>query len=238
MKSEAGIERTLNGTGYMITSLDPISKAFVDFAVTQSHFPALDIGAAFGVATHAALKRGVRVVANDIDPEHLEILKERTPAEHQSRLKTTDGAFPDDLCFPYAMFSSILLSRVMHFFDGQQVMRSVARLYDWLATGGKVFVVVEASLFLDKPPLRKLYENRKESGAMWPGFVNNVKELLPKRAEFLPDQLHYLDPDVLTRAFVEGGFQVEYADHFERADDPGDPNSPVRRSVGFIARKP
>eukprot|EP00913_Durusdinium_trenchii_P008928 g8394.t1 len=179
-----------------------------------------------------------RMVANDIDQGHLDILEDRTAVELRPRLSLVPGAFPDDLSFNAESFSAILLSRVMHFFDGAQVERSVERLYEWLIPGGRAFVVVEASIFLNRPPLRERYESQRAAGARWPGFVDNVKTLLPRRAKFVPDQLHYLDPDVLGRAFREAGFVVESAHHFHRNVDPGDPEAGVRESVGLIARKP
>jgi len=222
----------------MITTLDEISREFVRFASTQIPRPALDIGAAFGVATHAALSEGVPMIANDIDGEHLDILIDRTPLPHRSRVKTVLGVFPDEITFPQGTFSAVLLSRVMHFFDGPTVERSISRLHDWLATGGKAFVVVESSRFLERPILRRTYEKQKAAGQRWPGFVRGVKRLLPKLAHLVPDQLHYLDPDILSRAFEEQGFIVEAAKHFNRVEDPSDPENAVRQSVGLIARKP
>lgn len=235
---EPGVERTLNGTGYMISSLDEISEAFVDHATAEIPWPALDIGAAFGVATHAALREGVQVVANDIDAAHLDILEDRTPLDLRPRLSMVPGSFPEGFDFAPETFSAVLLSRVMHFFDGSQVERSVAKLFDWLIPGGKAFVVVEASIFMNHPPLRERYESQRVAGARWPGFVNNVKSLLPRRAKFVPDQLHYLDTEVLRRSFREGGFTIETAHHFHRQVDPQDPAAGVRESVGLIARKP
>ncbi|GAB4139795.1 MAG: hypothetical protein Tsb009_08930 [Planctomycetaceae bacterium] len=234
----SGVEQTLNGTGYMISTLDEISSRFVDWAASEIPWPVLDIGAAFGVATHAVLQEGVRVVANDIDPRHLDILQKRTPKKLQPLLKIAPGAFPDDLHFEPGTFSGILLSRVLHFFSGPQVERALDTLYKWLIPGGKAFVVVEASLFLDKPPLRAQYELQLEAGFNWPGFVENVKELLPKRAAFVPDQLHYLSPERLSRAFQEAGFVVETAHTFRREDVSGTKHDEPRESVGVIARKP
>lgn len=230
-------ERTLNGTGFMIATLDEISHAFVQFAARQIPLPALDIGAAFGVATHAALAQGVRMVSTDIDPRHLEILKQRTPPEHRCRLKTVAGAFPEVPACAGSPFGAILISRVLHFFDGPAVERAAARLFELLSTGGKVFVVVEGSLFLDCPPLRRLYEEQLAAGARWPGFVSGVKKLLPQRAGFVPDQLHYLDPDILSRTFREAGFEVETARLFSRPEDPTQPDAMIRESVGLIARR-
>ena len=62
----------------MSATLDEYSNKFVEYAATINH-EVLDIGCAYGVATLAALEKGVRVLAVDIDPGHLEILKQRMP---------------------------------------------------------------------------------------------------------------------------------------------------------------
>lgn len=235
---EPGVERTLNGTGYMISTLDEISEAFVEFAGRQAPWPVLDVGAAFGVATLAALKAGVRVVANDIDVRHLAVLKDRTPPELTSKLTVVPGAFPGEIAFAAETFSAVLASRVMHFFDGAQVESAARRMHEWLTPGGKAFVVVESSIFLDHPPLRDRYTTQRAAGARWPGFVKNVKELLPRRAKFVPDQLHYLDTQVLSRTFREAGFVVEQARPFHRRLDSQSTVAGTRESIGLIARKP
>lgn len=64
---------TLNGMGAMTTNLDPFSEAFVEFS-GSCDFPVLEIGAAYGIATTAALSKGASVIANDLDQQHLEYL--------------------------------------------------------------------------------------------------------------------------------------------------------------------
>ena len=81
----SGFVRTLNNMGYMTSALDPYSLAFTTFAPAAPG-PALDIGAAYGIATLAALAGGARVIANDIDARHLDILSSRAPQEFRSRL--------------------------------------------------------------------------------------------------------------------------------------------------------
>ena len=58
---------TLNQRGFMSATIDEYSKKFVEYAATTSD-EVLDIGCAYGVATLAALEKGARVLAVDIDP--------------------------------------------------------------------------------------------------------------------------------------------------------------------------
>jgi hypothetical protein len=50
--------------------------------------------------------------------------------------------------------------------------------------------------------------------------------------------MHLLDPEVLTRVFREGGFQVEEASLFARPEFPEDLRLDGRESVGVIGVKP
>jgi SAM-dependent methyltransferase len=231
-------ERTLNGTGYMIRSLDELSGRFVDFAANGAPGPALDVGAAYGVATLAALARGARVVANDVEPRHLEVLASRVPTEDRDRLTLLPGAFPDDVELAQGSLGALLAARVLHMFDGPQIERSAATMFRALRPGGKAFIISEASTFFRYPQLRAKYEEQRQRGNRWPGFVTGVRQLIPEEAEHVPDQVHFLTPDVLTRVFRNAGFVVEWSDFYQRPTAHDGPWYQRRRSVGLIARKP
>jgi SAM-dependent methyltransferase len=235
---EDNFEPTLNGTGFMIRNLDEFSLGFVDFAVTDAPGPALDIGAAFGVATLAALARGTQVIANDIEPRHLEILESRVPTTDRDRLTLLPGAFPDDVALDDGSIGALLAARVLHMFDGPQIERAAAAMFRLLAPGGKAFVITEASKFLRYPRLREKYEEQLQRGERWPGFVTGVRQLIPDEAEHAPDQVHFLTPDVLTLTFLNAGFVVERCAFFQRSVGQEGPSDKRRRSVGLIARKP
>ncbi len=234
---EDNFEQTLNGTGYMIRSLDEVSRGFIKFAATDAPGPALDIGAAYGVATLAALARGARVIANDIDPRHLEILATRVPPEHCDQLTLLPGAFPDDISVDAGSIGALLAARVLHMFDGPQIERSAAMMFESLAPGGKAFVISEASTFFRYPQLREKYEQQRQSGQQWPGFVTGVRELLREEAEHVPDQVHFLTPEDLTLVFMNAGFVVEWCEFYQRNVGGQGPWHQRRRSVGLIACK-
>lgn len=228
-------ERSLNATGCTIHTLDEISRSFVDFAAAHAPQKVVDIGAGFGVATLAALRGGATVIANDVEGEHLAALESRTPEADRPRLSLAPGCFPDVPELADESVAAVLMSRVLHFFDGAQIERSVEVVRRWLLPGGKAFVVCDASIFLNQPPLREAYERQLAAGRAWPGFVRGVHALLPHRAQFIPDQLHYLDPPLLARVFTDSGFVVERAELIMR--DCGE-EGPPRQCTGVIARKP
>ena len=74
-----GLVPTMNKTGFMTAELDEYSKKFAVFAGERGVLDeeSLDIGCAYGVATLAALEKGARIFACDIELKHLEILDQR-----------------------------------------------------------------------------------------------------------------------------------------------------------------
>ena len=231
-----GFIRTLNNMGYMTSALDLYSQAFVDFA-PESPGPYLDVGAAYGIASLAALRNGATVVANDIDARHLEILRDRTPETMRSRLTLLPGDFPDEIDFASDSLGAILICRVMHFFDGPTIERAVAKVMRWLAPGGKVFAVGETPFIGTAKSFFPTYQARVKAGAPWPGIVENVAAHDPKRAGNLPSRMHLLDEPTLRRVFSDAGFTIEKLATFARPEFPPDIQLDGRESIGLIARK-
>ena len=130
-----GFINTLNNMGFMVESLDEFSIEFVDHAASTKS-PSLDIGCAFGVATIPALLKGATVIANDLYVGHLNILKENVPEEFQKNLTLMAGDF---LTLFQAIdwenhFNSILVSRVLHFFKGDDIKKSFSLFFKILKT--------------------------------------------------------------------------------------------------------
>lgn len=231
-----GLFRTLNSMGTMTPAPDIFSQAFIEFA-PKAPGRCLDIGAAYGVATIPALARGASIIANDIDERHLQILSSRVPTEYHSKLELAPGDFPDKLDFPSRSLGAILICRVMHFFDGPRVERAAAKAFNWLAPGGKVFVIAETPFIGTARAFFSTYEARRTAGNPWPGVVENVAAHDPNRAGSLPSLFHLLDEQVLTRVFTVAGFTIERAECFARPDYPADIRLDGRESIGMVAVK-
>jgi hypothetical protein len=233
-----GFVPTLNKMGYMTTGLDRFSRAFVDFG-PGAPGRCLDIGAAYGVATLAALEKGASVLANDLDSRHLELLKEGTPAKHRPRLDLLPGDFPDGLEIPPDSLGAALVCRVLHFFDGPKIERAAAALLRWLAPGGKVFVVCETPFIGTARNFFPTYQARLAVGHPWPGYIEDMVAVFdPARAQQLPPTMNLLDEAVLRRVFTEAGFTIERLELFARPEFPKEIQLDGRESVGLIARKP
>ncbi|PIU17860.1 MAG: class I SAM-dependent methyltransferase [Elusimicrobia bacterium CG08_land_8_20_14_0_20_59_10] len=233
---EGGLTNTLNSMGTMTPSPDTFSRAFIEFA-PKAPGRSLDIGAAYGVATLPALSSGASVIANDIDERHLKILFNRVPQTNRSRLELVAGEFPDKLDFPAGSLGAVLICRVMHFFDGPRIERAATKVMNWLAPGGKVFVVGETPFIGTARAFFPTYEARLKAGNPWPGVVENVAAHDPKRSGSLPALFHLLDERILGRVFTAAGFGIERLELFARPDYPADIRLDGRESVGLIAIK-
>jgi O-methyltransferase involved in polyketide biosynthesis len=111
---------TLNKMGYMTERLsEPFSEEFAEFA-SRIGAPALDVGAAYGVATLEALKRGAHVIANDVEPRHLELLSRRVPEAWKARLTLAPGVFPEGLSFSASSLGAVASAPCVACSNGSQ----------------------------------------------------------------------------------------------------------------------
>lgn len=223
--------------GWASESLNAISASFVEFAA-HAPAPVLDIGAAFGTATLAALNAGAAVIANDLDSEHLRILESRVPPEHRARLTLKPGKFPRDLAFNPESLTAVLASNVFHFLTGRQIHSGLRLIASWLQPGGKLFV--HASTPFQSPFTAFLpeYERRLAANEPWPGFIAKISQWSKHRKlSVMPASIHLLDDCVLRRAAQDAGLTVEEAFLYRRADLGHGLALDGRESVGLIARK-
>lgn len=229
----AGFVPTLNATGWMTAHPEPISESFIDF-VAQRDDECLDIGCAYGVATLPALARGAHILACDMEPRHLEILWQRTPEPHRSRLRIKPATLPD-VRFPAESFGAILCARALHFLRGPDITSSVRSMASWLKTGGHLYLVSDSPYVGPWASRAPQYERRKAAGEDWPGFLSPFIDLLPPGSDLAkhPPFINPLDPDILRREVVAAGLSVVEC-HWLPSLSPG---GPARERAGVIARK-
>jgi SAM-dependent methyltransferase len=220
----------------MTTNLDPFMQAFVAWAA-ETKGQMLDVGAAYGVTTLPALAAGASVIANDIDADMLAILASRAPAG--SSLRTLTGSIVDGVELPENSLDGVMASRVLHLMrpeDGERAMSNICR---WLKPGGKVFIVCETIYCKVFEALIPEYEKRKAAGDKWPGFVPDVRAIVPEvMKKDSVALMNTMDPDILTRFCRDHGLIVERADFCRTSDIPPAIRLDGREDAGVIARKP
>lgn len=217
--------------GWSSNQLNALSQLFVDHCRNVS-LPVLDIGAAYGVATLAALEAGATVIANDLDASHLADL------DPHPRLRIFPGRFPDfDL--PEESLSAVHASNVLHFLDGAAITLGALKLSKWLAPGGRVFV--HAGTPYQQPFSRFIpqYEERVAAGDPWPGYVPDTTQISShRRLSQIPRAIHLLDPQVLSRVFESAGLTLERVWFYRRHDLPRSMHHDGREGVALIAHRP
>ncbi len=229
---------TLNGRGPSSTYIDDYAKQFIQYAAEQTG-PVLELGAAYGFVTIEALKKGATVIANDIEPRHLQILYNQTPPGCRSRLTLLPGEFPSDLNLANQSLFGCYIARMLGYLEPSVLQLGFEKLYNGLKTNAKLFIVAS-------PPYRALYKNiiplyeqRIYANKQWPGYFTNLKGLVDgKYSVYVPDKLHFLDEKVLTRELERVGFIVEKTALFARKDLPLRALLDGREGVVVIAKKP
>jgi SAM-dependent methyltransferase len=218
-----GLVPTLNNTGFMSEHIDACSQAFVDFAANCSG-EVLDMGCAYGVATLQALAKGARVMACDIEPRHLDIVQDKA-GECRNRLRTQQAALPNG-DFAAGSFDAILCSRVVHFLRGPDIETSVRKFHDWLAPGGKLFLITDTPYSGYWKAHAPIYEEKKRAGDPWPGLIVDTSVYLPGASTRSAGLLNPCDPDILSRVCREAGFAVDDAFFVGRRSTAADPPRP------------
>jgi len=230
---------TLNKMGWMHPVIDDVAAKFIEFGKNNKEAKLLEIGAAYGYASEAALKTGVQVWVNDLDVRHLEIFKENIKDKSlMSHATLIPGYFPDELKLESDFFDAILSVRVFHFFSPAKLEKAASECFRILKKGGKVYIVVDTPYQKNWSNFIPVYEKKKKEGDSYPGYFTNPSKYNEKASKFIPNELHYLDPEVLTRVFKKAGFKIELAEFMNRTDYPQDKRFDGRETAGLIAVKP
>ncbi len=229
---------TRNHTGWTSNQLNEVSETFVDFCRSVK-LPVLDIGAAYGIATHAALAAGATVIANDSDSGHLKILFENTPVEARSRLVQVPGKFPRHLQFAEGSLAAVHASNVFHFLTGPQLENGAASIAHWLARGGKVFVQASTPWQAPFASFVEEFEVKCAQGEDFPGWIPDAHQRFdhPKISQ-IPPAIHLLDDTTLARLFTKAGLEVERCWLYRRRDLAKGLQLDGRECCGLIATKP
>lgn len=231
--TDTGMVPTLNNKGFMTMTLDPVSAAFTVYAGHAGGW-CLDLGCAYGIATLAALDKGAKIVACDMEQGHIDVLLSKVDDSAKDRIKGTVGVMPD-VTFDEQSFNAILCSRALHFLDGPDVEKTVKAMATWLTPGGKVFLIADSPYTGFWARGAEAYEQRKAAGDPWPGFIPDVTIYLPEtaRTKSVMRHLNPMDPDILARVCKESGLVVEQAAFSGRPDRDMD-----KAHAGVIARRP
>lgn len=208
-KNKRGFEHPINEIG----------QAFIDYAATVSG-PVIDMGAAYGRATFAALEAGATVIACDIEPQHIAALKQNVPAQCASRLTTKQGQFPQDFDFEEGTIDAIYTSHLLNFLSPDDLDMAVDKVTKWLKPGGKWFICSYTPFLKLLTRFAPVFEQRKLDGVRWPGYMEKVRNYTddPVFLENLIESLYMVDTDSLQKVLTQNGYQIERANYISAQD--------------------
>ena len=228
---------TLNQMGYMSPALDEIQMAFVEYCGKNPQGNFLDIGCGFGVATLPVVNRGGRIIACDLEQQHLDILKKSIPREKRPLITFVKDHFPNEISFPENHFDAINISMVIHFLSAPLIEKALRSLFICLKKGGRLFITTSSpyqkvlSSFLPIYKMKRLTEE-------WPGYIQDIGDYVPHRAHLLPKENIVFCKDELSRLVSKFNFQVRAALFFSREEIPQDLALDGREYSGVICEKP
>ena len=149
--AEDGRIPVYNGDGYASPEPHPLSQEFVEFSPITK-YPVLDIGAAYGLTSINALKKGATVICNEKEKKQLEYIchiKSITP-EEKKRLYLKHGSILE-IDFPQESLGGIHISRVMHFFKPDEVELFFQKAYKWLVPNGRLYIITMSQYHYGNP---------------------------------------------------------------------------------------
>lgn len=232
------VKSTQNRKGFTY-SLTRYGKSFVQFAA-ETAYPVMDIGAAFGVATLPALEKGAEVIAVDLDFNHLNSILLNCPPDKLNRLSVLNLRFPD-FDMPPGSIGAAYLSQILPFLNGEEIETGIKKIYDWLAPGGKIFIVSFSPYLQHCESYIPIYEEKLRLGQKWAGYIDNLPRYSYGNAiaANLPEQINHVDTCDVERVLKETGFVVENVEFFgdENNDLPDGIKYDGRERVGAIAAK-
>ena len=179
------------------------------------------------------------MIANDLDPRHLEILKATADPTHRHRLHLRPGRMPQDLAFLPETFDAVLSSRMINFIPPDHLQTCFDLIYQWLCPRGKFFFLGGSPYSGTYAAFLSQYQDNKQQGLPWPGHITDMRRYTqPSRVDNLPDFVTLLDQDEVTVLLETAGFEVESIAYV--AVDPDNP-APMKRDgreyIGAIGVK-
>ena len=190
-----------NGNGYATLDLEPLSEEFINYS-SQIKEPVLDAGAAYGLTTIHALKKGATVICNEIEQKQLDYIAhiKSITDEEKKRLYLKVGSIID-IDFPSNSIGAIHISRVMHFFNPKQVEKFFEKAFNWLVPNGRCYIVTMSQYHYANPHgFSEKYNQDIKNGVEWPGMINDYKF---KNEDYV---LHAICPFVMMRVASKYGF--------------------------------
>lgn len=193
---------SMNGMGYIFFSISPIGEAFLQNEA-KANKVVLEIGAGFSDLSVEALNKDIRsYTANDLSQAHLEILVARihrrfgnSSSDKLKKLKLWHGKAPRDLPNVEDCYDAIIIDKVLHFMNPQEILQFIQWTKRALHSEGKLYVTTVSPFSSSYEALRPMYLEKCIQGSLFPGHFQNAmryinSEVIKKYPDFrIPDEI-------------------------------------------------
>lgn len=213
-----GRTQTLNKKGATSPLLDNATLSFIEFGKNKK---VLEVGGAYGLVMSKMLKQypDTTYHINDLDKRHLLIaanyLKNQEISEKILKNKTSFIVGDSAEMHYENEYDAILVARVLHFMNPDELNKTVNNLYNALKPGGRVYVIAITPYVKRYRNFIEEYEKRVARKEEYPGFVRSLNDWLNEDAisinqkkQISSKPFMFLDDKVLSRLFDERGFSV------------------------------
>jgi hypothetical protein len=103
----------------------------------------------------------------------------------------------------------------MHFFSPEEVEGTFQKAMQWLAPGGRLYIITMSPYHYSAHKFLDTYKKRVQNGDKWPGVAASfMKDYGQNHPGNIPDYLHFLDPQVITRVAYQYGFIIKKMELF------------------------
>jgi len=214
---------TLNKKGAISPSPDYVTLEFLKFAENKR---VLEIGGAYGNVMLAALQNNSSTIyhLNDLEERHLSIAAFRLQEKIEQRKICMNGL--GNVQFIYGditqtswkvkePYDAILMARVIHFLNPEEIQRALTNLYASLKSGGRIYIVALTPYVKPYQSFIPEYEKRLKAGDKYPGYVKDLRKYVNKDVtttnqikSISEGSFMFLDDVVLSRLFKKAGFRV------------------------------
>lgn len=225
---------TANRMGYMHTGENPATVAF--FAdIIKNKGAYVDVGMAYGHSTLLALKLGAdKVLAIDLESQHVQSLIKECPIDDRSRLQAQVAHFPDGISLGLQKWDGIHLCRVLIFLTPSQIQKAFNDAYDALKKDGKIYIL-SASIYNTKVfPVEDVIKSKQQKNDPWPGYIEDLWEKSQTQKEFFPNKILLLDEQCLLNCAKAAGFKILSSGYWDQQKEVVEINAP---NVFLIAQK-
>ncbi|XIJ64124.2 methyltransferase domain-containing protein [Piscirickettsia salmonis] len=224
-----------NNKGYIINRTDPISERFINYCKSKS-MRVMEVAAGYGYISEKVYPFSKRLTINDLDEKPLISFKSKL--SDTSKLCIVSGNILD-CSFEENSLDAIFCSRLIHFFNPDEVKVFFENCHKWLSQHGKLFLTCETPYLNNWKSFIPVFELKKNNGIKFPGYVTQISDYESLgHSENLPKYMNFFDDDVLETVVNQFNFKVDECFLFSRKGFlPDEINFDGRESVGLIAEK-